>query len=50
MPFVGGPDTRKSKIAYGRHLGKIKNRDMSAAVRAILTKFTQFYHRDRSDR
>jgi len=40
-------------MADDRHLGKSKNRHISAAFRPILTKFgtaTQFGHLERSDR
>jgi len=43
----------KSKMADGRHLGKIENHHISAAVGAILTKFgkmTQFDPLDPTDR
>jgi len=43
----------KNPNGGGGHLGKSKNRHISAAVQPILTKFgkaTQYGHRERSDR
>jgi len=41
IPFVGGPNTciTNQDGSDGRHLGKAENRHISAAVRAISTKF-----------
>jgi len=55
MPFVGGPDTRITNPRWrtAAILEKSKNCYISAAVRAILTKFgvrMQFDPLDRFDR
>ena len=47
MSFVGGPNAHsKSKIMAGCHLGKSKNRHISATVRPISTKFDMVTHFD----
>jgi len=44
MPFVGGPNTHnKSKMADGRHLGKIEK---SPYLGCGLTDFDQIWHGD----
>jgi len=55
MPFVGGTNTRITDTGWrmAKILEKLKNRYISAAARAILTKFgleMQFNPLDRIDR
>ena len=52
MPFVGGPNTRITNPRWrtAAILEKLKNRHISASVRAILTKFGTMMQLDPFDR